>query len=176
LHYERLRQQLHGIGLDIGPAESHGIFCGMLCGGGDDPQTDWMAEVLKDQDPGDLLIQECASALAEVAAATRQAIDGPGMRFSPLLPDDDRPVSERARALGEWCQGFLFGLGTTGTTDASLSSDAAEALSDLAAIARLDGDAAADTEQDDEYYTELQEFVWVAAMLIYEERARRAGE
>jgi uncharacterized protein len=28
-----------------------------------------------------------------------------------LLPTDDAPLTERAAALGQWCQGFLSGFG-----------------------------------------------------------------
>jgi uncharacterized protein YgfB (UPF0149 family) len=147
------------------------MFCGLLCGGATEPETLWLEHVLDGLDSADLLVQECRQGLDDLGAETREAIDGPGMGFTPLLPGDGRPLSERARALALWCQGFLYGVGVTGTRDEHLSPEGAEALRDLASISQLDSGKAEGSEEDEEAYTELTEFVWVAAMLIHEERA-----
>jgi yecA family protein len=171
VNYDQLNEHIEAVGLETGVAESHGMFCGLLCGGGAEPESLWLAQLLQDRDGLDLLVQECGQGLRSLGAETREAIDGPGLGFTPLLPDDERPLAERARALSEWCQGFLYGVGLTGTRDQHLSPETAEALRNLADIVHLDSDVAADSEEDEEAYTELTEFVWVAAMLIYEERA-----
>ena len=115
----------------------------------------------------------CELGLHAVGAETREAVDGPALGFSPLLPDDERPLAERVQALTLWCEGFLYGLGLTGTSDANLSSQAAEAVRDLAEITRADVELSGDSEEDETAFTELQEFLWVAAMLIHEERGLR---
>ena len=40
---------------------------------------------------------------------------GDEMEFELLLPDDDAPLEQRATALSQWCQGFLYGFGTGGS-------------------------------------------------------------
>ncbi len=129
-----------------------------------------MAELLVDYDPLDLLVRDCAEGLRELAEQTREAIDGPGLGFTACLPGDDAPIAERAAALRDWCRGFLYGLGLSGTHEHQLSEVALEALGDLSHIAQLGEQAAEKSEQEEEAYMELTEFVWVAAMLIYEER------
>ena len=174
VNYDRLNEQFEAAGLESGAAECHGMFCGLLCGGAVEPESAWLGQLLQDRDDLDLLVQECEQGLRALGAETREAVDGPGLGFTPLLPDDERPMAERALALSEWCQGFLYGVGLTGTRDEHLSPETAEALRNLADIVHLDSDVAADSEEDEEAYTELTEFVWVAAMLIYEERAPQA--
>jgi len=167
--YEPYKQALESAGIETGAAESHGIFCGLVCGGSDDAQTLWSAEMLNGLDPADLLVQEGEQAMRTVATATLEQMDGPGVGFDLLLPDDEQSLSERADALGHWVQGFLYGLGLTGVVEAKLSAEAAEALRDLAQIAQLDAEADLDSEADEAAFTEIVEFVWVAAMLILED-------
>ncbi len=174
MNYDQLNEHIKAAGLQSGTAESHGMFCGLLCGGVVEPESVWLGQLLQDRDGRDLLVQECEQGLRTLGAETREAIDGPGLGFTPLLPDDERPMLERARALSQWCQGFLYGVGLTGTRDEHLSPGTAEALRNLANIVHLDSNVAADSEDDEEAYTELTEFVWVAAMLIYEERVPHA--
>jgi uncharacterized protein YgfB (UPF0149 family) len=147
----------------------------LLCGGSPQPEALWLEEVIADQDPGDPLVQECVRVLRGLAADTRERIGGPGMGFAPLLPDDEEPLAARAAALRDWAQGFLYGLGLTGTAPSDLSPESAEALDDLAEIARLDAATASGSEQEEAAYAELAEFVWVAGMLIYEDRVRSEG-
>jgi len=173
VNYDRLNQQLQSAGLEVDAAECHGMFCGLLCGGAEEPVALWLGHTLDNLDPADLLVQECRQGLDDLSNETCAAIDGPGMGFSPLLPEDGRPLPERARALALWCQGFLYGVGVTGTRDEHLTPEGAEALRDLAGISQLDSRTAAGSEEDEAAYAELAEFVWVAAMLIHEERAPR---
>lgn len=172
MDYKELDRRCRSIGLDTGASESHGIYCGLLCGGHQEAETAWLSELLSQHDSQDLLVRECAEGLHDLAEETRADIDGPGLGFSPCLPLDETPMSERAPALRDWCRGFLYGLGLSGTHDEHLSPASLEALGDLSNIVQLDEESLSDSEQEEEAYTELAEFVWVAAMLVYEERAR----
>ncbi len=173
MNYQQVNEQGRSIGLEMDAAEIHGIFCGLLCGGGEDPETTWLDELMVELDPLDLLVREHVDALRSQARETREEIEGPGMGFSPLLPEDSQPLSERSAALRDWCRGFLFGMGLTGTGEGQLSAETLEAVNDMIEISRLDIDLVSSSESDEESYAELCEFVWVAAMLVYEERARR---
>lgn len=171
--YDRLNERIEAAGIAIGASEAHGMFCGLVCGGAEEPETLWLGELFEEMDRQDLLLQECEQYLLTAGAETREAIDGPELGFPTLLPDDERTLTERVQALKSWCQGFLYGLGLTGTGDENLSDEGDEALRELAEIARADVEFSADSEEDENAYAELQEFLWVAAMLIYEERVRR---
>ena len=72
------------------------------------------------------------------------------MEFELLLPEDEAPIEERTRALSLWCNGFLYGLGTTGAADpAGLSTDAGEVVRDLTEITRAGVDVADGAEENE---------------------------
>lgn len=168
--YDRLAARLCVCELDPSPAEAHGILCALLCAGRPDARGDWLAEILAGTDANDLLAREARGELEALAEHTRAEIEGPGLGFTPLLPGDGRPLSERAVALYDWSRGFLYGLGVAGVDRADLSGQAREVFDDFAAITHMDLDALEEGEDSEEALTELTEFVWVAAMLIYAER------
>ncbi len=67
------------------------------------------------------------------------------MEFDLLLPEDEEPIDARTAALAQWCQGFLYGLGTSVIQDASgLPGDIGEIVRDLTEITRVAVDDAAD--------------------------------
>ena len=111
-----------------------------------------------------------AASLREVYDATAVALLEGAMSFQPLLPADDAPIGDRTSALGEWCQGFLYGLGTgVAVPDAaSLQGEAAEVLRDMTEITHVDVDPADGVESNEEAYAELVEFVRVGVQLLYD--------
>lgn len=87
-----------------------------------------------------------------------------------LLPSDEAPLSERAAALGQWCQGFLGGFGLT-ARDAALSAEAMEVLQDLSAIAQVQN-ALEESEDGESDYMEVMEYLRVAPLLLFSECAK----
>jgi uncharacterized protein YgfB (UPF0149 family) len=154
-------------------AEAHGILCGLICAGHPEAETTWTEEILRGTDPGDLLAQACRQSLQALAETTREEIQGAGLGFAPLLPADDVSLAERAVGLYDWTRGFLYGLGVAGVDEKDLSEQTREIFRDFAAITQLDLEGLdEETEEGEEALMELQEFVWVAAMLVYEERGQ----
>jgi yecA family protein len=172
VQYELLTAQANAVGLATGLTENHGMLCGLLCGGAKDAERLWLEEVFEDCDFRDPAVVALEQQLIGLAAEAREAITGPGLGFAPLLPDDEQALSLRANALRDWCGGFLYGLGLAGVKTQQLGGVAGEALQDLAAIARMEPQSGPDREEDEEAFAELAEFVWVAAMLIYEEQVQ----
>ena len=86
----------------------------------------------------------------------------------------DPASPERADALLAWCRGFLGGFGLSAGAEPDLSDEAAEALNDLAGIAATELDEDED-DVDEESLTEIEEFVRVAALLLYSD-SNRAGD
>ncbi len=177
--HEVLRQRLESAGLDVDASELHGILCGLLCAGVREPEAAWLAEVFEDGvDWQDLLVQECRQELGRLFAVTREQLAGGGMDFSLLLPDDDRPLRERAGSASRWCQGFLYGTGLAGRDgDAGVGSEeAAEALLDIAEIARMDVAGVGAGEAEEASLSEIVEYLRVAAMLLWEEGSNERSE
>jgi uncharacterized protein len=85
-----------------------------------------------------------------------------------LLPSDDAPLTERAVALGQWCQGFLAGFGLNSRDSSALSTEATEVLQDLAAIAQVQ-DALEESDDGESDYMEVMEYLRVAPLLLFTE-------
>lgn len=122
-------------------------------------------------EPADPRLAEVREGLSDLATATRNGIRDPDLGFHPLLPDDDRPLAERATALYDWVRGFLFAFGVLGVAESELSEQTREILRDFTDLTRMDLDDLDDAEENEEALAEVIEFIRVAAMLIHDERA-----
>ncbi len=150
--------------LDAEPSEIHGMFCGILSSHVENPDAVWQQELLDEEDKGG----PCRQPLKRLFDATKESITGPGLGFTPLLPDDGAALADRTRALASWVAGFLYGLGLGGLATDDLGDDAREVLRDLSDFGRVEAEVS-DTEENEEAYAELVEYLWVAVMLVYAE-------
>ena len=146
--------------------EAHGTLVGALCAGQGFTLEHWLREIFPEAKPG-----IAAAGMQSLFDWTRSSLAASEL-LEPLLPADDAPIGERAQALGEWCQGFLYGLGTSTLPDPEhLPESVAEVVRDLTAITRVDADPDESEEENEQAYAELVEFVRVAVQLLHEELA-----
>lgn len=170
LDLERVERRLASADLELSGSEAHGVICGLLCTGQPDTLDGWLAELFPPPADDEGLADDCQRTLRLLCEATQEAIEGPGLGFSPLLPDDDRPLRQRAAGVCDWCQGFLYGVGLAGVaTEQTLSDHAREALQDMSDIMRMDLDALEEDEESEESLMQVTEFLRVAVRLVYEE-------
>jgi uncharacterized protein YgfB (UPF0149 family) len=102
--------------------------------------------------------------------ATLQQLQAPDFSFELVLPDDDQPLAGRADALGLWCSGFLSGFGLQERKGSQgLSIEGQETLRDLAQIVQITTAADAEAEEDENDLMEVQEYVRMAALLVFSE-------
>jgi len=169
--YTRLAAALQAIDADVTAAGAQGMLCGLFCSP-DEPETaQWIAQVLDGLSPKGDAAREALEALTETYQDTRERLRNDSLEFEPLLPDDAAPLPERARELGQWCEGFLFGLGVAGSHQpAKLPREANEVVNDLTEIARVDTDLTAD-EDNEMAFTELVEYLRAATLLLREHTA-----
>ncbi|MEY2854120.1 MAG: hypothetical protein RL030_1252 [Pseudomonadota bacterium] len=157
---QRVLVQIHAL---TDAAEAHGTLVGALCST-DCSLDDWLGQILPDgrtEDPA-------AARLRAIFESTCESLGDGTLGFAPLLPTDEASIGDRTTALGEWCQGFLYGLGTGPLPEQpALQGDAAEVLRDLTEITHVDVDPEEDEEQNEQAYTELVEFVRVGVQLVY---------
>jgi uncharacterized protein len=162
-----LARLLEDAGATESASECHGALCGALCVHETYTARHWLRDVLLDE-----VVIDDADGFTGVIDATLATLRAGDMRFTPLLPDDDVALSLRAAALGEWCEGFLYGLGTGGLdARVRLPADVAEILEDFAEISRAGADEGESAEDDEVAYAELVEFVRVGAQLVHDEFA-----
>jgi yecA family protein len=174
--YARLGKLLDVMGSDIGASELHGVISGLICAGTAEACVDWISALFESWPDEDLLAQETKQMIGQLYYASRHQITNEEFLFMPLLPEDSLPMSQRAKALSEWCEGYLYGLGLAGVTEQQLSGDAKEALQDISHFTRLDYAELESGEATEVAYMELQEFIKVVTLLMWGELADKRGE
>jgi len=167
VEHERVERRMASADLEISASEVHGMLCGLLCGN-TDPRELWFAELFETTEEADLLARECRQILGVLCSQTREALEAEGVTFTPLLPEESRPLTTRAEAVCDWCRGFLYGLGLTGISgDTPLSEDSREALHDMSEITRMDLSSLVDREEEEDSLMHITEHIRVAAALVY---------
>lgn len=165
-----LNETLARAGTAYDAAECHGTVCGVLCAGAAGGDA-WLAHIMEEASGPDAALSNCRRDLLALRDLSRSLLQAGTLEFTPLLPDDDTGLAERTAALGEWCQGFLYGLGLAGERlqlDA-LPDEAGEVLRDMGQIAQAGFEGDADDEEDEAAYVEIVEYVRVGVQLLYEE-------
>jgi yecA family protein len=162
-HIQQVLNQAHAL---TEAAEAHGTLSGCLCSTVAYSFDEWLLEILPDGSADPATTQLLLELFQSTSVALREA----QMEFAPLLPDDEAPIESRAAALGAWCQGFLYGLGTSSLTNATLlPGDIGEVVRDLTEITHVAADSAESLESNEGAYTELVEFVRAGVQLLFDE-------
>ncbi len=155
--------------------QTHGLLCSRLALAGAEGAARWLAQVLADTDPDNSLRSECEVMLEALCSATWQQLSERRSEFMLLLPDDGDPARVRAAAMGQWCEGFLHGLVSDTHGDElrqRLASDPlSDIIKDMLEITRATVADDNDAEGNDHAFTDLVEYLRVAAQLTYEELA-----
>jgi uncharacterized protein YgfB (UPF0149 family) len=147
-------------------AEAHGTLAGCLCAAIGYRFEDWLLEIL----PEGRAHPVARETLRELYVDTAGALEGTEMEFELLLPEDEQPIDARTAALALWCQGFLYGLGTSVVQDESgLPGEIGEIVRDLTEITHVAVDTAQTEQSNESAYAELVEFVRVGVQLVFDE-------
>lgn len=175
IDFDRLDEALKRCGSNWDAAQTHGLLCGRLAIAGVAAGPDWLQQVLEETNSSNAAFGECQKFLDTLYQSTYWQLSERLSEFELLLPDDGEDVMLRAPALGHWCEGFLHGLVSSNHADALKKRLAAEPLSDIIKdmlqITRAALDEEIDAEENEAAYTELVEYLRVAAQLCYEELA-----
>ncbi len=175
IDHDALENSLRRCGSTWDAAQTHGLLSGRLAIAGADSGFDWLAQVLEGTDPANAMRTDCEAMLGALFESTYRQFAERLSDFAPLLPDEDDSTAVRATALAHWCEGFLHGLVAGEHGDDLRERLKAEPLSDIIRdmlqITRAAVDEDCDEESDEAAYTELVEYVRVAAQLTYEELA-----
>lgn len=170
IDYEELVRQVAAAGIESTLPEIHGILCGLLCGKAPDTANLWSEALFSDIEDNGAQVAECRKSLDTVFHHTVNQLTEDRMELSLLLPDEEQEAVVRAAAIRDWCQGFLFGFGLAGRQPESLfSQDAGEAIRDFREISRMDVEEMGDASETEEALAHLEEYLWVAALLVYQD-------
>jgi hypothetical protein len=177
--FAEIEQALSVADSAVSVPEAHGCLCGALCVMPGFSAQHWLRELLPDPAEGTALPDSMPvdETLAQVHRATVEALRGEEMSFSPLLPDDELPLTQRIAALAQWSQGFLygFGIGAPVVTEA-LPDDVNEILRDFSQIARATDAETSGGDEEEQAYAELVEYLRAAVQLIHDDLAELRAE
>lgn len=175
LDYDNLDSALRRCGSNWDAAQAHGLLAARLAVAGADAGFGWLAQVLQGTAETDALRTECEAMLRDLFELTYRQLAERQSEFLPLLPGDAATTGVRAMALAHWCEGFLHGLvsGAEGEElKARLASEPlAEIIKDMLQMTRAGAEGDEEGEADEAAFTEIVEYLRVAAQLAYEELA-----
>ncbi|MGB0237392.1 MAG: UPF0149 family protein [Cycloclasticus sp.] len=153
---------------DMTVSEAHGLASGMLCVQYDADFNRWVSAIFDTEEQLNALTNDDKQSLINLFQGTLELLQADEFIFDLLLPDDDVRISDRAVAMGEWCQGFLYGVAYMGVgDDKNWSEDSRGVLRDLMEISRLDADNTDDS--DEQAFMELQEYVRMGVNVLMQE-------
>lgn len=163
--------------LSYSPAEAHGIACGMCCAHLPKIDEVWAAEIYSELNTQDVIAEECRFLLDHLFTVTQAQLAEMEFEFQLFLPEFEDAPPLYGAAISDWCQGFLFGLGLAGEERLQqLSEEAQESMGDISEISRVSSDDIEDNEEDQEALVEVEEYLRVAAMLMYNDMAVQSEE
>jgi len=166
--FPEIVRALDSIRSTVPAAESHGCLCGALCASNHYPFERWLEEIVPEDAASDH--DERRAVLSVLFEDTVRALRGDEMEFQPLLPADEVGLEERAQALSQWCQGFLYGFGTGQVLSAEeMPANVSEILRDLTYIGRASVEVEEDQEEQEQAYSEVVEYVRAGVQLIHDE-------
>lgn len=149
------------------PAEVHGILTGLTCSGESQTSFDSWQNLLIDSKTQSSHGDRVGDALNALITLIDRALQSQDFAFRLLLPPDSDSATNRTQALAHWCHGFTLGLRWNGAIEPNtLEPDAAEAIIDIADIARADTTSV--VPDDETAIAEIEEYLRVAAQLIFE--------
>jgi len=171
-----LEELLYRVDAAMGAADAHGALCGMICARGTIELSEWVDHVIGEQEQGNELLHDVVHKLSELHQSTLEMMNDATGDFKLLLMDDDDPLPERVVTLAAWCQGFIYGLAAGGIKEGSeLPEDTSELLKDMIEISRAGHDVddtgveESDDNDDEVAYMEIEEYVRMGVLLVYEE-------
>lgn len=154
--------------LYINAAEAHGILSGIICGGDDLNSPHWKAHFNDTANEGLGLPVAVNKIVERLYSDTLNKCLGNSLSFTLLLPDDERPLVERADSIAKWSQGFLAGFGMVQQNLNKAEHDVQEVIRDIRDISQLALDVEYEGEESEIAYVEIVEYLRVAAMLCFD--------
>jgi len=169
-HYEELETVLATADAEVEAAECHGVVCGMICAAGTVDVSTVLEHLLGEGNTLSAAARDCHKFLERLYAESLLHLNDGDFELQLLLPDDDAPLIDRANALVQWCQGFLFGLGLGGFKQKEGSPETVdEIVRDFYEISQTRYDCEMPDEVDESAYAEIVEYVRMSTLLVHEE-------
>ena len=136
------------------PSELHGLLTGVVCVTEAPTRDEWL-QILSTLDVPKL-DDSAIAVLSEEAEDIFHALSEDELDYLPMLPDDEHSLSERVRALADWCEGVVLGFGLA---SGQIRAEERELIESLQDVASVEFDESDNDEEGEASYQELYEFV-----------------
>jgi uncharacterized protein len=148
--------------------EVHGLMCGFICLGHRADALSWW-QFVAGEVPEHVVREDAQyQPLLELYRYSWQCITQMDHQFALLIPGEETSLNDRAQALGDWCQGFLLGLGLAGLVlDDGIYQELRDALLHISEISNIDYDRVDVTDEEIQAFFEVREYMRFAALALY---------
>jgi len=146
-------------------AEVHGIASALLCIDASTDASDWMGEAISREAD---LMEDDKHLLINLFEHTKELLESDEFLFDLFLPEEEEGIEDRAIALMQWCEGFLFGMGRI-QTSSEWPEEIDEILKDIIELSKMDTGLEEEDEEGEAALVEIQEYLRASVMLIYTE-------
>ena len=168
--YEQLQAALQSADADAGAAESQGVICGVICACRTSNPALWVNHLLGEGNTASAQGQSAQRLLTELYSELLRHLSDGDFGLVLLLPNDNTPLSLRSKSLGEWCQGFLYGLAIGGVSEEGIRKGAVgEIVQDFYEISHARFEYEVTDEDQESAYAEIIEYVRMSVLLCHEE-------
>lgn len=167
--YLTIEEALQILQIPLTAGECHGLICGLYCTNSDcDAILATLYAQSDQEDNNEPLIHTSQNDLKELCQMTAHQFADANFGFQLLMPNDEQNLAERSAAIGLWCQGFISGLGEGNINiGQDFKAELQELIADLTEISKIDSNSLNNDEEDEVNFTELVEYVRVAALTIH---------
>lgn len=171
LQYDLFTNMLVQQNVVVDASEIQGILCGMLAGGMNLDDQEWIEALADVVNQGDTLTKTAEEQVVLMFNRVCQELVEADFALQMCLPDDSTPINERGKALVNWVHGFLLGFGLHQNDLTNCSDEVKEGLEDLSQIAKMD-ETMDEDEASEQAFFEVVEYVRISAMLCFNEMGK----
>ncbi|MEL0629743.1 UPF0149 family protein [Psychromonas aquatilis] len=171
-NFDKISQALEAADLFTNAAETHGVLSGFVCGGIKLEDNSWQPLFNDVVNEGMGLPHSVKNLISEIYSDVVKQCSDDGLGFNLLLPDDEKPLDERAEAMAQWSQGFLVGFGMVQQSLNQAPDDVQEVIRDIRDISQLSLDFEQEDEESEIAFSEIVEYLRVSAMLCFNHFSR----
>ncbi len=171
IDYDDVNAELIAARAGLRASECHGFLCGYYCASNTVATDLWQDHLLSGIDDA-LDLDDCSAILSQLANQVSEEILAEEISFTLLLPDDESTISERSRALAEWCVGFISGLGIGGLGEKpQLIDECDEFIKDLVSLSRMETmvEDNEDNEDAEAALFEIVEYIRIGVITLHQE-------
>lgn len=173
--YHDFSQAIASLNLPISCSELHGVLCGYLVSGRYREGESYLRALLAKRDAK--TTRAATVALFDVLTISQQQLKQFGFDFEMMLPTDEAPLTIRAQAFSEWCEGFTQGLTVAGVDFSQLQNEEAQdAIQHITEFAQLDYASLHVSEEDERALLEVTEYTRMAVLSLQADLQAQGGK